>query len=102
MGQLKRIQISKLNQIVTCYSVSLASVQGMEQRHPIMRMPLGHGDRSIRRILKFLLKNFSQFYKFGTLCCVESFTVSLRANIIFPKWREFMMYHMSCVIVLTW
>ena len=37
------------NQIGTESSVSLAPVQGLEHRRPIMRTPLAHGDWSIKR-----------------------------------------------------
>ena len=42
-------QRSIINQIGTDYSVSLASVQGVEHHHPTMSTPSGNGDQLRRR-----------------------------------------------------
>ena len=48
MGQQQRIQSSRLTQIETESSVSLASVQGVKHHQPIMCKPPGHGYRPRR------------------------------------------------------
>ena len=64
LGQQQRIQSSKLNQIGTDSSVSLAYVQGVEHHRPNIRMPSGHRSRLRRRIRYLLSYIFIKLYLF--------------------------------------
>ena len=52
LGQWQWVKGIKINQIGKDYSISVASVQGVEHPQPTMRIPLGHIYRSTRRIIQ--------------------------------------------------
>ena len=47
------------------------------------------------------IKTFSQFTWFVKLCSIGTFTIHLKANMIFSGWRKFLTWSMSYFPVLT-
>ena len=50
--------------------------------------------------IKNQINNFSKCTWFGTLCSMVSFYVHLNTNILFYRWRDFITWPMSYVLVL--